>query len=120
MKYINLLCSVPELHCLFPDAKLLSVTFVERNKKYLKIEVNGGIIEINHYLENPFDKLSDLQNIEDILKIDSYYTNPPENTTIICDITNFCLFSSAPTIKSLLLILSNFDKNSCKGLPIFN
>lgn len=85
MKYINLLCSVPELHCLFPDAKLLSVTFVERNKKYLKIEVNGGIIEINHYLENPFDKLSDLQNIEDILKIDSYYTNPPENTTIICD-----------------------------------
>lgn len=82
MKYINLLSNTYELNCLFPDAKLLEFNKISNNNSNLKIKSNEDIIEVNHFIENIFEKL---QNLENIFDMDSYYTNPIENLTIICD-----------------------------------
>jgi hypothetical protein len=83
MKYINLLCNNFELNCLFPDALLLeSNTYLNKKCNFLKIQSGENLIEINHFIENLFEKLTDLNNI---FEINSYYTNPIENLTIVCD-----------------------------------
>ena len=82
MKYINLLSNTYELHCLFPDAKLLESNRINSNFSTLKIQSAGNTIEINHFVDGLFSKMENLENIFDI---DSYYINPIENLTIICD-----------------------------------
>ncbi len=82
MKYINLLCNAFELQCLFPDAKLLDEKFIKKEHNFLLIKTDTDVIEINHYFENIFDKI---ENINNIFEIDSYYINPIENLTIVCD-----------------------------------
>ena len=59
MKYINLLCTTAELHCLFPDAKLLDLNKVMDNKlSVLKIKSNDNTITINHHLDmNVYSKI---------------------------------------------------------------
>jgi hypothetical protein len=73
MKYINLLSNTYELQCLFPDAKLLESNKINSNFNTLKIKSNEDIIEVNHFIENIFEKL---KNLENIFNIDSYYINP--------------------------------------------
>ena len=82
MKYINLLSNIYELHCLFPDAKLLESNRINSNFSTLKIQSAGNVIEINHFVDELFAKM---ENLENIFNIDSYYINPIENLTIICD-----------------------------------
>ena len=82
MKYLNILCSTIELHCFFPNGKLLESSYISERCNKLKIKSGEDIIETTHYIENPFDKLSELKNINEI---DSLYTNPVEDLTIICD-----------------------------------
>ena len=83
MKYINLLANTYELNCLFPTAKIKSYKVIE-NYSISKIilEVNNETFELVHYIENVFDKLS---NLENILNINSLYTSPIDDLTIICD-----------------------------------
>ncbi len=84
MKYINLLCTTSELHCLFPDAKLLDLNKVMDNKlSVLKIKSNDNTITINHHLD--MDIYSKIQNTNDLINMNSYYTNPIDDLTIICD-----------------------------------
>lgn len=82
MKNVNLLCTIAELVCLFPNAELIELNKLSENCNNLKIKLENNIIEINHYFEKIFEKIENLNNIFDI---DSYYTNPIENLTIICD-----------------------------------
>jgi len=82
MKYINLLSTTYELHCLFPDAKLLEANGMNNNFSTLKIQSGKNVIEINHFIDELFSKIKNLENIFDV---DSYYINPIENLTIICD-----------------------------------
>jgi hypothetical protein len=83
MKYLNLLCNTYELHCLFPDAKLLESNYINDGFNTLKIESKNNKIDINHYFDiNIFQKI---QNSKNIFEIDSLYINPTENLTIICD-----------------------------------
>lgn len=82
MKYLNILCNNYELNSLFPNAKLLEADRTNNNFSTLKIQSEEHIIEINHFIENIYEKLDDLENI---LNIDSYYTNPIDNLTIVCD-----------------------------------
>jgi hypothetical protein len=83
MKCLNLLCNTFELHCLFPDAKLLESNYINDGFNTLKIESQNNKIDINHYFDiNIFQKI---QNSKNIFEIDSLYINPSENLTIICD-----------------------------------
>lgn len=82
MKYINLLANPYELHTLFPTATLISYKKINNNFNKLKLESSNEVFEVNHYIENPYDKLHDLQNI---LKEESLYLNPTKNLTIVCD-----------------------------------
>ncbi len=82
MKYINLLSNPYELHCLFPTAKLKSYNAVSNTHTELIVESNNEKFEINHYIENPFDKLGDLKNL---FEYDSLYISPINNLTIVCD-----------------------------------
>lgn len=82
MKYLNILCTLSELTCLFPTAKVVELNKINYNNSHLKIESEGDIININHYIETIYSKIDDLKNI---FNIDSYYINPPENLTIVCD-----------------------------------
>ena len=82
MKYLKILCTVPELHCLFPEAELLELYDISQRKKLLKIKSEENVIDIEHHMENPYEKLSELK---DVMSINSLYINPIENLTIICD-----------------------------------
>ena len=82
MKYLNILCNNFELHCLFPDGKLIEMDNVAKNINKLKIQSKENTIEITHYIENIYEKLNDLENIFDA---DSYYVNPPNDLVIVCD-----------------------------------
>jgi hypothetical protein len=83
MKYINLLANPYELHCLFPTAKIKSYEII---KDYLigkvTLEVNNEIFELTHYNENLYDIL---ENLENVLDINSLYISPINNLTIVCD-----------------------------------
>ena len=48
----------------------------------ITLEANNETFELVHYIENVFDKLS---NLENILNINSLYTSPIDDLTIICD-----------------------------------
>lgn len=82
MKYINLLSNPYELHCLFPTAKLKKYNVVDNSHTELLVESNNEFIEINHYVENPYDKLRDLKNLFDF---NSLYISPINDLTIVCD-----------------------------------
>lgn len=83
MKYLNLLCNNYEFNCLFPNAIILETNpYLTKNCNYLKIKSGENIIEINHFIENIYETLKDLK---DVFGINSYYINPIENVTIICD-----------------------------------
>ncbi len=83
MKYINLLCTSPELHCLFPVAELFDLNTITPELSILKIKSNDDMITINHHLDiNIYTKI---QNTKNNIDINSYYANPIENLTIICD-----------------------------------
>ena len=86
MKLLNILATNSELQCLFPEAKLKSVDIVDigtQNK--LVIDNNGEKIQINHYIQNPYDILNDLKSFDDITTLDLLYTNPIDNSIIIVD-----------------------------------
>jgi hypothetical protein len=82
MKYINLLANPYELHTLFPTAKLIKYKKINQNFNYIQLESTNEIVEVNHYIENPYEKLKNLKNI---LNENSLYLNPTENLTIVCD-----------------------------------
>ena len=83
MKYINLLANTYELNCLFPTAKIKSYKIMENYLiSKITLEANNETFELVHYIENVFDKLS---NLENILNINSLYTSPIDDLTIICD-----------------------------------
>jgi len=82
MRYINLLANSYELHCLFPTAKIKTYNVVDNSHTELSVESNGEIFEINHYVENPYDKLRDLKNLFDF---NSLYISPIDDLTIVCD-----------------------------------
>lgn len=83
MKYINLLCNSMELHCLFPTAKLLELDKVLDSHINLKIDYNGEIVDINHYIDSEI--FLKIQNCKNILEMDSLYVNPKKDLTIVCD-----------------------------------
>ena len=83
MKYINLLANPFELHCLFPTAKIKSYQIIQDYSiGKITLEVNNETFELTHYIENLFDKLS---NLENILNINSLYVSPIDDLTIVCD-----------------------------------
>jgi hypothetical protein len=86
MRSLNILATNGELQCLFPEAKLKSIDTqfigVIHN---LIINNNGEDIEVNHYIERVFDKLSELKSLNDFLSIDFQYTNPIDNLIIVVD-----------------------------------
>ena len=83
MKYINLLANPYELNCLFPTAKIKSYQIIEDYSiGKITLEVNNETFELTHYVENLFDKLS---NLENILNINSLYVSPIDDLTIVCD-----------------------------------
>lgn len=84
MKYLNILCNTIELHCFFPNGKLLESKKVNKECSKLKIKSGDDIISIDHYRQNIFEKIDNVDNI-DIFSVNSLYTNPVENLTIICD-----------------------------------
>ena len=72
-----------ELNCLFPTAKIKSYKIMENYLiSKITLEANNETFELVHYIENVFDKLS---NLENILNINSLYTSPIDDLTIICD-----------------------------------
>lgn len=86
MKSLNILGTNNELQCLFPEAKLKSVDIVDIGKHHkLIIDNNGECIEINHYIQNPFDVLSNKKSFDNILSFDLLYINPIDDCIIIVD-----------------------------------
>lgn len=84
MKQITLLCTTIELHCFFPTAQLLEIRNIHKDFNILKIKSEENIIEINHHIENIFEKISEV-GLDNIFSMKSLYTNPLEGMTIICD-----------------------------------
>ena len=82
MKYLNILCNSFELNCLFPEAELLESECIGKSYNTLKIKNKEDIIDVNHYLDDIFLKISNSNNL---MHMDSYYINPPNDLTIICD-----------------------------------
>lgn len=82
MKYLNILCNSFELNCLFPEAELLESECIGKSYNTLKIKNKEDIIDVNHYLDDIFLKISNSSNL---MHMDSYYINPPNDLTIICD-----------------------------------
>ncbi len=82
MKYLNILCNSFELNCLFPEAELLESEYINNFHNTLKIKLNGDVVDVNHYIDDIFLKINESKNLFDI---DSYYLNPIQDLTIICD-----------------------------------
>lgn len=86
MRSLNILATPSELQCLFPEAILKYVNEVESNKCYkLNIDNNGEIIEIHHYIQNPYNIINNLKSFEGITTFDLLYTNPVDNLIIVVD-----------------------------------
>jgi hypothetical protein len=86
MRSLNILANNSELQCLFPEAKLKSVDIVDIGKQNkLVIDNNGEKIQINHYIQNPYDKLNELKSFDNITSLDLLYTNPIDNLIIVID-----------------------------------
>jgi len=83
MKYVKLLSTTAEFQSLFPTAKILELTRIDNKNNILKIKLDDDIIYIEHHQEPSF--YMDLENQSKIIDMDSLYTNPIENLTIICD-----------------------------------
>lgn len=83
MKYIKLLCTTPELYSLFPDSKLVNLEYINQKLSYLKIDSNDDIINIEHHQQG--DIYMQIQKSDRIVDIDSLYTKPIQDLTIICD-----------------------------------
>lgn len=82
MKYLNILCNSFELNCLFPEAELVESSYINNYHNTLIIKYGEDLINVNHYLDDIFLKITNSKNLIDI---DSYYLNPPNDLTIICD-----------------------------------
>ena len=67
---------------MFPDAKLLESNKINSNFNTLKIKSNENIIEINHFIENIFEKLQNLENIFDIEKLEIEFKKIPAEDKI--------------------------------------
>ena len=86
MKSLNILATNSELQCLFPEAKLKSIDNVEIGKHHkLIINNNGEIIELNHFIQNPYDILNNIKSFDGITTFDLLYTNPIDNLIIVVD-----------------------------------
>jgi hypothetical protein len=71
MRSLNILATNSELQCLFPEAKLNSVDIVDIGKQNkLVIDNNGEKIQINHYIQNPYNILNDLKSFDGITTLD--------------------------------------------------
>lgn len=91
MKSLNILCNTIELHCFFPNGKLLDVDYVDKQTNQLKIKSGEDIIDIKHNRDDIFTKIEGLMfikkdvGLENLFSIDSLYVNPTEDLVIICD-----------------------------------
>jgi hypothetical protein len=86
MKELSILCTTQELQNLFPTANLLYNDLIVKNKHHKLILNKDNIeFEVNHHLENIFEKIEGFQNFNNLLSFDSKYTNPIEDCIIIVD-----------------------------------
>ena len=86
MRLLNILSNNSELQCLFPEAKLNSIDTVDTGRHHkLIIDNSGEKIQINHYIQNPYDVLNELKSFDGITTIDLLYTNPIDDLIIIVD-----------------------------------
>lgn len=86
MRSLNILASNNELHNLFPEAKLLSVNVIDVVKHYeIVIDNCGEKIEIQHYIQNPYNILNELKSFDGVTTIDLLYSNPIDNLIILVD-----------------------------------
>jgi len=86
MRSLNILATYNELQNLFPEANLISITDITRNRHHkLIINNNGEAIEINHHTQNPYHIFNELKSFDDITSIDLLYTNPIDDLIIVID-----------------------------------
>jgi hypothetical protein len=86
MRLLNILATINELQNLFPEANLISINDIKRNSHHKLIINNGGEdIEINHYIQNPYDILNELKSFDGITTFDLLYTNPIDDLIIVVD-----------------------------------
>lgn len=86
MRSLNILATYNELQNLFPEANLLSIDDIKRNVHHkLTINNSGEYIEINHYIQNPYDILNELKSFDGITELNLLYANPIENSIIVVD-----------------------------------
>jgi hypothetical protein len=86
MRSLNILATNNELQCLFPEAKLKSIDVIDNGKHHrIIINNNNEDILINHYIQNAYSILNDLQSFDGVTNIDLLYTNPIDNLLIIVD-----------------------------------
>lgn len=86
MRSLNILSTNSELQCLFPEAKLKSIDVIDNGKNHkIIIHNNNEDIVINHYIQNAYAVLNDLESFDGITNLDLLYTNPIDNLIIIVD-----------------------------------
>ncbi len=86
MRSLNILATNNELQCLFPEAKLKSIDVIDNDKHHrIIINNNNEDILINHYIQNAYSILNDLQSFDGVTNLDLLYTNPIDNLLIIVD-----------------------------------
>jgi hypothetical protein len=86
MRSLNILATYNELQNLFPEANLISIDEIVYTKHHkIIINNNGEDIEINHYIQNPYNILNELKSFDGVTHLDLLYTNPINNLIIVVD-----------------------------------